>query len=153
MNDVTLDTLEAVGGALGHIRPSADPGAAARGRPVCLPDQDGPGSRPVHGVGPPGDPAPQRPGGRTEAGSLVQYRLTDEEPLGSVVREILHLVKEDRQVIDDARLLEAVRRVPLDRLCRAGLDLTALGIEGRGCRRRRPAPAQEHRAAQGTRST
>jgi DNA-binding transcriptional ArsR family regulator len=69
-------------------------------------------------------------------GRFVQYGLTDEEPLGSLVREILHLVKEDRQVIEDGRLLEAVRRVPLDRLCRAGLDLNAMGIEGRGCRRR-----------------
>jgi len=86
-------------------------------------------------------------------GRFVQYGLTDEEPLGSLVREILHLVKEDRQVGDDIRLLESVRRVPLDRLCRAGLDLTAMGIEGRGCRRRRPAPAQERRVAPAIRST
>lgn len=69
-------------------------------------------------------------------GRFVQYGLTDEEPLGSVVREILHLVKENRHVVDDGRLLEAVRRVPLDRLCRAGLDLNAMGIEGQGCWRR-----------------
>jgi len=147
MNDVTLDSLEAVGGALGHkgrlrilaLLREAD-------LYVCQ-------IRTVLGLA--GSTvsvhlAILRRGGlvtEQKQGRFVQYGLTDEEPLGSLVREILHLVKEDRQVIEDARLLEAVRRLPLDRLCRAGLDLAAIGIEGRGCRRRGPAPAQEHRVA------
>ena len=153
MNDVTLDTLEAVGGALGHrgrlrvlallregdlyvceIR--AVLGLAASTVSVHL--------------------AVLRRAGLVDEqkqGRFVQYGLTGEEPLGSVVREILHLVKEDRQVIDDARLLDAVRRVSLDRLCRTGLDLTALGIEGRTCRRRRLAPAHDRTVTPATRST
>jgi ArsR family transcriptional regulator len=86
-------------------------------------------------------------------GRWVRYRLTDEEPLGSVVREMLHLVKEDRQLIDDARLLEAVRRMPLEGLCRARLAVTATGIEGRKCRRPSPSPAQPHGVAPVTRPT
>jgi ArsR family transcriptional regulator len=85
-------------------------------------------------------------------GRFVQYGLTDEEPLGSVVREILHLVKEDRQVATDAQLLAAVRRVPLDSLCRAGFDLTAVGIRGQACRRGKRAPAAGQRVAPVTRS-
>jgi ArsR family transcriptional regulator, arsenate/arsenite/antimonite-responsive transcriptional repressor len=152
MNDVTLDTLEAVGGALGHkgrlrilalLRESdlyvcqirAVMGLAASTVSAHL------------GI--------LRHSGlvsEQKEGRWVRYGLTDEEPLGSVVREILHLVKEDRQVIEDARLLDAVRRMPLEGLCRAGIDLTAMGTEGRGCRRR-PAPAQDPRVAPTTRST
>jgi DNA-binding transcriptional ArsR family regulator len=153
MNDVTLDTLEAVGSALSHkgrlrilaLLREAD-------LYVCQ-------IRTVLGLA--GSTvsahlATLRRGGlvsEQKQGRFVQYGLTGEEPLGSLVREILHLVKEDRQVIEDARLLEAVRRLPLDRLCRAGLDLAAMGIEGRGCRRRRPAPAKDDRLAPTTRST
>jgi DNA-binding transcriptional ArsR family regulator len=51
-------------------------------------------------------------------GRFVRYGLTREEPLGRVVREIPHLVREDRQIQDDARVLEAVRRIPREDLCR-----------------------------------
>jgi ArsR family transcriptional regulator, arsenate/arsenite/antimonite-responsive transcriptional repressor len=153
MKEVTLDTLEAVGGALAHKGRLRILALLREGDLyVCQ-------IRTVLGLAPSTVSvhlAVLRRGGlvaEQKQGRFVQYGLTDEEPLGSVVREVLHLVKEDRQVIDDARLLEAVRRVPLDRLCRAGLDLTAMGIEGRGCRRRRPAPAQEDRVAPATRST
>ncbi len=152
MNEVTLDSLESVGGALGHkgrlrilalLRETdlyvcqirAVLGLAASTVSVHL--------------------AILRQAGlvaEQKEGRFVRYGLTGEDPLGSVVREILHLVKEDRQVVDDARLLDAVRRQPLDRLCRAGLDLTALGIEGRGCRRQRSARSQEHQVASTTRS-
>jgi ArsR family transcriptional regulator len=153
MNDVTLDTLAEVGAALAH---------PARLRILALLREGdlyvcqirsilglAPSTVSVHLA------ILRRSGlvAEQKQGRFVQYGLTDEEPLGSLVREILHLVKEDRQVVDDARLLESVRRVPLDRLCRAGLDLTAMRIEGRGCRRRRPAPAQERRVAPAIRST
>jgi arsenate reductase/ArsR family transcriptional regulator len=153
MNDVTLDTLVAVGGAL------ANPArlrilALLREGDLCVCQ-----IRTILGLAPSTVSVHlailRRSGlvAEQKQGRFVQYGLTDEEPLGSLVREFLHLVKEDRQIIDDARLLEGVRRVALDRLCRAGLDLSAMGIEGRGCRRRRSAPAQEHRVAPATRST
>jgi ArsR family transcriptional regulator, arsenate/arsenite/antimonite-responsive transcriptional repressor len=150
MNDVTLDSLVAVGGALGH---------PARLRILAL-LRDGDlyvcQIRSILGLATSTVSVHlailRRSGllAEQKQGRFVQYGLTDDEPLGSVVREILHLVKDDIQVVDDARLLEAVRRVPLDRLCRAGVDLTAMGIEGRGGRRRRPAPPQGRRPAPAT---
>ena len=132
MQEVTLDTLGAVGGALGHtgrlrvlalLRESdlyvcqirTVLGLAASTVSVHL--------------------AILRRAGlvaEQKQGRFVQYGLTDQEPLGSLVREILHLVKDDCRVLDDARLLESVRRVPLDRLCRGGLSVTATGIPRAG---------------------
>jgi DNA-binding transcriptional ArsR family regulator len=152
MNDVTLDTLEAVGAALGHkgrlrilalLRESdlyvcqirTVVGLAASTVSVHL--------------------AILRRGGlvtERKQGRFVQYALTGDEPLGSVVREILHLLQEDQQVSEDVRRLEIVRRQPLDRLCRAGRDPAATGIDAGGCRRRRPAPEQQHPVARATRS-
>ena len=153
MNDVTLDTLEAVGRALAHKGRLRILALLREGDLyVCQ-------IRTVLGLAPSTVSAHlailRRSGlvAEQKQGRFVQYRLTDEEPLGSVVREILHLVKEDRQLIDDTRLLQAVVGVPLDRLCRAGLDLTAMRNEGRGCQRRRPAPAHERRVTPATRST
>ena len=131
MNEVTLDTLEAVGGALANkcrlrvlallreadlyvCQIKAVLGLAGSTVSVHL--------------------AVLRRGGlitERKQGRFVEYGLTDEEPLGSVAREILYLVKDDPQVVADARLLEAVRQLPLDRLCRAGCDLAAAGIAGR----------------------
>jgi ArsR family transcriptional regulator, arsenate/arsenite/antimonite-responsive transcriptional repressor len=153
MNDVTLTTLEAVGAALAHkgrlrilslLRESE--------LYVCQ-------IRTVVGLANSTVSAHLgilRRGGlvsEQKEGRWVRYALTDEEPLGSLVREILLLVKEDRQVIEDARLLAAVRRMPLEGLCRAGVDLSAIGIEGRPCRRRIPAPSQARREPPATRST
>ena len=153
MNEVTLDALEAVGSALAHKGRLRILALLREGDLyVCQ-------IRMVLGLAPSTASAHlailHRSGLVTEhkEGRWVRYSLTDEEPLGSVVREILYLVKEDRQILDDARVLGAVRRVPPDSLCRAGLDMTATGIEGRGCRRGRPAPAQEHRVAPATRPT
>jgi DNA-binding transcriptional ArsR family regulator len=151
MNDVTLTTLEAVGAALAH---------KGRLRILALlreSDLYVCQIRTVLGLAASTVSAHLgilRRGGlvlEEKEGRWVRYALTDEEPLGSVVREILHLVKEDRQVIEDARLLTAVRRMPLDGLCRAGVDLSALGIEGRPCRRRSPASSQAPRVAPATR--
>ena len=74
--------------------------------------------------------------GEEKFGRWIRYRLTSEEPMGSMVREILHLAKDDPHVIADADLINAVRRVPVDGLCRAGFDLAKLGLVGPGCRRR-----------------
>jgi len=152
LNEVTLDALEAVGGALAHKGRLRILALLREGTLFVCQIRTvlalAPSTVSVHLA------ILRRAGLLTERkqGRFVEYGLTDEEPLGSVVREILHLVKEDRQVVDDGRLLEAVRRVSPDRLCRAGLDLSAMGIEGRGCRRPRPAPSQEHRVARATRT-
>jgi ArsR family transcriptional regulator, arsenate/arsenite/antimonite-responsive transcriptional repressor len=70
-------------------------------------------------------------------GRFILYGLTREEPLGSVVREILYLIGRDQQILDDARALAAIRRIAPDALCRMGLDLN-VDRERRGCPRRAP---------------
>lgn len=61
-------------------------------------------------------------------GKWVQYRLTQDDSLGRVVREALRLVENDPQIREDARVIEALREIPVDELCRVGLDLAAIGV-------------------------
>jgi hypothetical protein len=51
-----------------------------------------------------------------------------EEPLRSLVHEVLALAEADRQFREDAHLIRSLRRIPVETLCRVGLDLTAVGI-------------------------
>jgi DNA-binding transcriptional ArsR family regulator len=62
-------------------------------------------------------------------GKWVHYRLTQSESLGRLVSEALRLVVDDPQIREDARVIEALRAVPVDDLCRAGLDLKAVGVK------------------------
>ena len=45
------------------------------------------------------------------------------------VEEVLRLVADDPQLREDASVIEALRAIPVDELCRAGLDLTAVGLK------------------------
>ncbi len=74
-------------------------------------------------------------------GKWVYYRLTATGPLGRLLRQVLRLVDDDPQVRDDARVIEELRTIPVDDLCRAGLDLRAVGV--------RPAPAGARGKGQG----
>lgn len=68
-------------------------------------------------------------------GRWVRYRLTTDEPLGSLTRETLYLVRTDEQVASDAALMAAVRRTSVESLCRSGLRVTAPGVGQFACRR------------------
>jgi hypothetical protein len=48
-----------------------------------------------------------------------------------LISEVLRLLTDDPQLREDARVIEALRSVPVDELCRAGLDLTAVGVKPR----------------------
>ncbi len=61
-------------------------------------------------------------------GKWVYYRLTATGPLGRLLRLVLRLVDDDPQVRNDARVIEELRTIPVDDLCRAGLDLRAVGV-------------------------
>ena len=135
MKEVTLQALSDVGGALAH------PGrlrilALLREGPIFVCQV-----RAVLGMAPSTVSAHlgilRRSGlvNEEKQGRFVQYGLTLEEPLGSVAREVLYLVKDDRKVLQDARLLQAVRRIAPASLCREGFDRTAVRVEGEGCRR------------------
>lgn len=74
------------------------------------------------------------------SGKWVHYHLVGSGPLADVVRQTLRLVDDDEQLRQDARLVSALRTVPLETLCRADLDLKAVGvIRPTGGGRRRPA--------------
>ncbi len=61
-------------------------------------------------------------------GKWVHYRLTEDGPLRGLVRDVLGLAAADPQLREDARVIDALRAVPVDQLCRAGLDLAAVGV-------------------------
>lgn len=62
-------------------------------------------------------------------GKWVYYRLSDDESMRRLVHEVLRLLADDPQLREDARVIEALRTVPVDDLCRAGLDLIAVGVK------------------------
>lgn len=61
-------------------------------------------------------------------GRWVHYQLAGDEPLAHLLADILGAIKDDPQISDDRQLVLALRRVPNEVLCRAGLDLEAVGV-------------------------
>ena len=62
----------------------------------------------------------------------VHYRLTGDEALKRLAREALSLAAADPQIREDAEVVNSLRRIPVETLCRAGLNLQAVGIRGAG---------------------
>jgi len=62
-------------------------------------------------------------------GKWVHYRLTEDAALSGLVQEALRLATGDERLRADAEMIEAVRAVPVDVLCRSGLDLDAVGVK------------------------
>lgn len=60
-------------------------------------------------------------------GRWVHYRVSRQGRGGSLASWWLRLYAEDRQVAQDAALIERIRRHSKEELCDAGLDLVALG--------------------------
>jgi len=58
----------------------------------------------------------------------VRYRLTDDETLKQLLHDALLLVEADRQIGEDAKVVRSLRRIPVETLCRAGLDLGRFGL-------------------------
>ncbi len=65
-------------------------------------------------------------------GRWVYYRLSDDESMCRLISEVLRLLTDDPQLREDSRVIEALRTVPVDDLCRAGLDFTAVGVKPLG---------------------
>jgi ArsR family transcriptional regulator len=61
-------------------------------------------------------------------GRWVAYRLAGGEEQQPLLAQLAARAKGDPQMSADAGLLGALRRVPLERLCRADLDLPSVGI-------------------------
>lgn len=62
-------------------------------------------------------------------GRWVHYELTTHPTLARLVGDVLAGIRNDPVISEDRRLVQALRRVPTDVLCRAGLDLQAVGVK------------------------
>jgi DNA-binding transcriptional ArsR family regulator len=61
-------------------------------------------------------------------GRFISYRHADEPEPRQVLAHALKRIVRDPQLEADTRLIRGVRRVPLENLCRAGLDLERVGL-------------------------
>ena len=61
-------------------------------------------------------------------GKWVEYRLADAAPGAALAVVPWGDLEKDRMVMQDRALLKALRKVPLEELCRVDLDLSRLGI-------------------------
>jgi arsenate reductase/ArsR family transcriptional regulator len=80
----------------------------------------------------------------------VRYRMADDGALRRLVDEALSLAGADPQIRQDAGVVRTLRRIPVEKLCRAGLDLNAVGIRG-GPRAPSRVAAQRRPRTKGTR--
>jgi DNA-binding transcriptional ArsR family regulator len=67
--------------------------------------------------------------GERKDGRWVFHRLEGGEAVAVQLESVWRSIAEDPQVEADARLLRALRRVPVEDLCRVDLDLKRLGIK------------------------
>jgi len=86
-------------------------------------------------------------------GRWVLYRWDDARQTQRLVRQVVAGVAEDDRIEEDARLLDELRRVPLERVCEAQMKLDRLGIRvrrppGPGPRQRRISRTQARRESQ-----
>jgi len=61
-------------------------------------------------------------------GKWVEYRASDLATVARLLNLLLPLIESDPQVAADRELIAGVREVPLDSLCRARLNLEAVGL-------------------------
>ena len=61
-------------------------------------------------------------------GKWVHYHLVGDGPLADLVQQALRLVEDDEQLKKDARVVVALRKVPLETFCRTGLEPTAVRV-------------------------
>jgi ArsR family transcriptional regulator, arsenate/arsenite/antimonite-responsive transcriptional repressor len=65
-------------------------------------------------------------------GRWVFYRLTEDSRLLALLSPIFTLFDRDDRVLQDAATIAQVRSVPVEVLCRVGLDLAAAGVTRTG---------------------
>ena len=83
-----------------------------------------------------------------KSGKWVHYHLVDAGPLAELVRQALGLVQDDDRLKQDARVVDTLRRIPLDAFCRTGFDRAAAGAPHRSAAKRpRPSPSTIRRRA------
>ncbi len=71
----------------------------------------------------------------TKRGRFVIYRWSEEPTAAALLTELSSRIAKDPRVMADAKLVRSLRRVDVEELCRADLDLSRVGI-------RRPSATQ-----------
>ena len=61
-------------------------------------------------------------------GKWVHYHLVRTGPLADLVRRALRLVEGDGRLVQDARLVADLRRIPLETFCDLGFDRRTVGL-------------------------
>jgi len=64
--------------------------------------------------------------GERKSGRWVHYRLAAEGAAAAALEALLASLTDDPQVRDDAALLDAITRLPVQAICRPGFDVSAL---------------------------
>jgi DNA-binding transcriptional ArsR family regulator len=61
-------------------------------------------------------------------GRFVSYRWSSEPEAQEILTAVASRIAKDPQIIADAKLARAIRRVDVEKLCRVALDLSRVGI-------------------------
>jgi ArsR family transcriptional regulator len=62
-------------------------------------------------------------------GRWVAYRLAEAADAAALLAHVWELTERDPQVRSDERLMRRLRRIPVEDLCQAGLDVGKLGLK------------------------
>lgn len=62
-------------------------------------------------------------------GRWVSYSLSEEPDARALLGQVWALIGQDERVAADRKLVRELRRVPLEALCRADLDVARLGLK------------------------
>ena len=66
-----------------------------------------------------------------KSGKWVHYHLVHSGPLADLVCQALRVADHDDQLGADARVVDDLRRIPLETLCSTGFDRTTVGLVAR----------------------
>lgn len=67
-------------------------------------------------------------------GRWVRYGLSDEAEAQALLGHVWARIAKDPQVESDAQLVRGLRRIPVEELCRAALDVTRFGLRRQAAR-------------------
>lgn len=61
-------------------------------------------------------------------GRWVYYRLSESDEIREIIQSVSQRIKRDPQIRDDAAAVRRLRSVPIEKLCRADLDISRLTV-------------------------
>ncbi len=73
----------------------------------------------------------------TKTGRFVKYRWSDEPATEKLLGELTARIAKDPRIVADAKVIRSLRKVDVEELCRANLDLARVGIRRQSAARTR----------------